>query len=539
MKNTFTITILLLIGTLMGTAQPLTDIRILSEDQQSVVLEFTPHITTERVTGIHGGIFTRFHFFENQLTFDSTGQAEFSRNILLFFPSTRYSFQVLRSEFQIRDSIKLLPKPTIKSLKDFGVSESYDDAKFIQDARSSPQKAIAKVARVGETSIGYTATIVMHPIQVIDKERVRIYSRITIRFEFKDAFQNGLRSTCFLRGELPKKAQLAKTMQAGLHKVTSGNSPFAQGDWYRINVANDGMYKIDNTYLHNLNISVNDINSVRLFGNGGLVVPDNNTDPRPDSLVEIPRLVVRKNSTGIDTADYVVFYGRGVKGWNYDAGSKSFQHYINPYTDTNCYFFTVSQGTGEQMDSIISPNPTSTSKQYFQEKIFFKKEIYNLLSSGRRWAGKEFSGTDTTDTYYNSLPGIVSNSQINYAFNFIRRSASTDLLNIYESGNLIQQISMWAAPIISGELGDGETTPYAEDLPVTATGGVPINPNSSIVKIQVVTTNQASETWLDWLEIYYQRYFEALNDALLSQFCFCHYPSVRLGGRWAFLQLIK
>ena len=499
----------------MGTAQPLTDIRILSEDQQSVVLEFTPHITTERVTGIHGGIFTRFHFFENQLTFDSTGQAEFSRNILLFFPSTRYSFQVLRSEFQIRDSIKLLPKPTIKSLKDFGVSESYDDAKFIQDARSSPQKAIAKVARVGETSIGYTATIVMHPIQVIDKERVRIYSSITIRFEFKDAFQNGLRSTCFLRGELPKKAQLAKTMQAGLHKVTSGNSPFAQGDWYRINVANDGMYKIDNTYLHNLNISVNDINSVRLFGNGGLVVPDNNTDPRPDSLVEIPRLVVRKNSTGIDTADYVVFYGRGVKGWNYDAGSKSFQHYINPYTDTNCYFFTVSQGTGEQMDSIISPNPTSTSKQYFQEKIFFKKEIYNLLSSGRRWAGKEFSGTDTTDTYYNSLPGIVSNSQINYAFNFIRRSASTDLLNIYESGNLIQQISMWAAPIISGELGDGETTPYAEDLPVTATGGVPINPNSSIVKIQVVTTNQASETWLDWLEIYYQRYFEALNDALL------------------------
>jgi hypothetical protein len=227
--------------------------------------------------------------------------------------------------------------------------------------------------------------------------------------------------------------------------------------------------------------------------------------------VEIPRLVVRKNSSGTDTADYVVFYGRGVTGWDYDAYSKGFQHFINPYTDTSYYFFTVSQGTGEPMDSIVSPNPTSTSKQYFQEKIFIEQEKYNLLNSGKRWAGKEFTIADNTDTYYNSLPGIVSNTQVKYAFNFIRRSSSTDLLNIYESGNLIQQMSMGAT-----FMGDGETTSWAEDLPATATGGLPqTNPNASVVKIEVVSSNQASVTWLDWLEIYYQRKFEALNDALL------------------------
>ncbi len=277
-------------------------------------------------------------------------------------------------------------------------------------------------------------------------------------------------------------------------------------------VTDAGMYKLDFNYLRNLNISVSDINSIRLFGNGGLVIPDNNTDPRPDSLVEIPRLVVRKNSSGTDTADYIVFYGRGVRGWHYNAGNKNFQHYINPYTEKNYYFFTVSQGTaGKQMDSIVSPNPTSTSVQYFQEKIFIEQEQTNLLSSGRRWFGKDFTGTDNTDTYYNSLPGIVSNTQVNYAFNFVRRSATTDFLNIYESGNLLQQISMWAT-----SMGDGELSPYAEDLSVTATGGLPQpNPNASVVKIEVVTSNQDSETWLDWFEIYYQRKFEALNDALL------------------------
>jgi hypothetical protein len=511
MNNTFISTILLLLGTLTVTAQPLTDIRIITEDQQSVVLEFTPHMRTEHVNGTHGGVFTRFRFFESQTTFDSAGQADFTRNILLLLPSTRFSFQVLSSEFQIKDSIHLVPKPAIKSLKDFGISENYDDMKFIQVARSSSQSTLAEVIRVGKTSIGFMGTLVLHPIQVIDKEKVRVYSRILIRLEFKDAFPEGMRSTCFLRGELPRKVQLSKTMQTRLRKIRAGNSPLAQGDWYRIEVTDPGMYKMDFTYLRNLNISVNDINSIQLFGNGGLVIPDNNSDSTIDSLVEIPRLVVRKNINSVDTADYIVFYGRGVKGWHYNANSKTFHHYSNPYTEKNYYFFTVSQDAGRQMDSMVSPNPTSTSEQYFQEKIFLDTAHTNLLNTGRRWAGQEFTETDNTHTFYNSFPGIGSSTQVHYVLNFIRRSVSSDVLNIYESGNLLRQRLMNATG-----MGDGETSQYAEDLSVTATGGVPqSNPNSSVVKIEVVTSNQASNTWLDWLEIYYQRKFEALNDALL------------------------
>jgi len=514
MKNIFAIIFFVFIGMVTGAAQPFTDIRIVNEDQQSVVLEFSPRIHTERVVGTSGSVFTRFRFFDSQITFDSVGQADFSRNLLLLLPSTRYSFQVLESEFQIRDSIKLLPKPTIKSLKEFGISESYDDSKFIQNARPPSQRALAEVVRVGGTSIGYIGTLVLHPIQVIDKQRVQVYSRIKIRLEFKDAFTNGLLSTCLLRGELPKKAQLSKAISGSVRKTVSGNSPFAQGDWYRIDVTDAGMYKLGYTYLHSLNITVSDINSIRLFGNGGLVIPDNNTDPRPDSLVEIPRLVVRKNATGIDTADYIIFYARGVRGWQYNAGGKNFTHYINPYTEKNSYFFTVSQGTGRQMDSIVSPNPTSISKQYFQQKIFIEQERVNILNTGRRWAGKDFTGQDNTDTYYNSLPGIVLNTQVNYAFNFVRRSPSSDYLNIFENGSQLQQSQSVMDPATNMSI--GETDPYAEDLSITATGGVPQpNPTSSVVKIQVTINDQTSETWLDWMEIYYQRKFEALNDALL------------------------
>ena len=327
MKHTFTILLLLLIAPLAGTAQMLTELRIVHEDPQSLELEFTPHILADHVQGTGGTVFTRFRFFESQLTFDSTGQADFSRIILLLFPSSRYSLQILASEFQVRDSIKLLPKPTRKSLKDFGLSESYDDSKFVQYAS---HKSVAEVRRVGKTSIGYTGTLLFRPVQAVDKQHVRVYTRILVRLEFKDAFKNGLVSSCLLRGDMPKKAQRSATVSAPLRKITAGNSPFGQGDWYRIDMTDAGMYKIDNTYLHSLNLSVGDINTIRVFGNGGLVIPDDNTTPRPDSLIEIPRLVVRKNASGTDTADYIVFYGCGPNGWNYDAGSKSFSHYLNP-----------------------------------------------------------------------------------------------------------------------------------------------------------------------------------------------------------------
>ena len=163
------------------------------------------------------------------------------------------------------------------------------------------------------------------------------------------------------------------------------------------------------------------------------------------------------------------------------------------------------------MDSIVTSGTSSGTVQLYQEKLFKEDENENLLNSGRRWLGKDLTGTDLTETYYSSMPGIVSNSQITYRFNFVRRSSTPDVLNIYESGILLQQLT-----VDETAMGDGETGEYANDVPVTVTGGVPqANPNSSVVKITMAPNNQEAQTWLDWMEIYYQRTFVAQNDALV------------------------
>ncbi len=391
-----------------------------------------------------------------------------------------------------------------------GVVESYDDAKHVQTAISSVQNAIAELIQVGKTSRGYVGTLMLHPVQSIDKERVKVYSRIIVRLDFTESFPDGLRSSCFMRGDLPQKLQLAKTAKTSSLKSTNSESPLAHGEWYRIEVQEAGMYKLDYNYFHTLNIAINDIDSIKLYGNGGVAIPDNKTGP-PDSLVEIHRLVVRKNNDGSpDPEDYVVFYGRGAQGWSYKGGN-NFQHFINPYSEKNYYFFTLDQGIGKQIDPIVSStgSPPTYQPASFQEKIFVEQERYNLMNSGRRWVGKLFTGTDNTDTYYNSLPGLVSSSQITYRFNFLRRSASVDILNIFENNlTLLGSIEIKATNV-GYDAGD----PYAEDVLKSATGEVP--GNTSIIKIQVESNNQDSKTWLDWFEIFYQRRLEAIDDKLL------------------------
>jgi hypothetical protein len=515
MKKTIAIFSSIFVGTLTGIAQPMTDIRIVSEDQHSVVLEFTPHIQAEHVSGNQGTIFTRFRFFESQITYDSTGRTDFIRAVLLLLPSPQYSLQVLASEYQIRDTVKLLPKPTIKALKDFGVVESYDDTSFVQTALAPGQNVLAELIRVGQTSIGCVGTLLLHPVQAIDKEKVKIYSRIVVRLDFTNAFPAGLVSSCLLRGDLPQKAQLAKMAKVSSRQSANEDSPLAQGEWYRIEVTETGMYKLDYDYFRRLNISISDINSIRLYGNGGLAIPDNNDTinyPRPKTLLEIPRLVIDKNSNGFfDPDDYVVFYGRGVRGWLYKGGN-TFQHYINSYTEKNYYFFTVTQGHGKQMDTLSASavSPSAFHPTSFQGKLFVEEEKYNLKNSGRRWVGKLFTGADA-GTYNNSLPGLVASSPIAYRFKFLHRSASFDYLDIFENGQLLS----------GGSVGMGATNmspdyyEFAKEVSVNTsrTGGVPND--VSVVKIQVTSNNKDAKTWLDWLEIYYQRRFEAVNDALI------------------------
>ena len=77
------------------------------------------------------------------------------------------------------------------------------------------------------------------------------------------------------------------------------NSVLASGNWYKIAVQEDGVYKISYSNLSNLGINTSNLSCsrIRIFGNGGGMLPNLNSDFRHDGLQENAILVVDNNET--------------------------------------------------------------------------------------------------------------------------------------------------------------------------------------------------------------------------------------------------
>src|SRR5579875_482477 len=70
-------------------------------------------------------------------------------------------------------------------------------------------------------------------------------------------------------------------------RVYLPHSVLASGNWYKIAVQAEGVYKIDVPFLNALGILGNIPSAgIRLYGNGGAMLPEANGTPRIDDLAE-------------------------------------------------------------------------------------------------------------------------------------------------------------------------------------------------------------------------------------------------------------
>lgn len=81
------------------------------------------------------------------------------------------------------------------------------------------------------------------------------------------------------------------------------HSVLSAGNWYQLGVTKEGVYKLTAASLSQAGVISGTVtsNAIRIFGNGGAMLPENNRTPRPDDLVEMPLkwwMVVMVFSTG-------------------------------------------------------------------------------------------------------------------------------------------------------------------------------------------------------------------------------------------------
>ena len=212
------------------------------------------------------------------------------------------------------------------------------------------------------------------------------------------------------------------------NKAFTTSSVLSSGDWYKIAVLKDGVFKLSYSFLKGLGMDIDNLNpnDFKLYGNGGKMLPALNSDYREDDIKQNAVHVEGAIDGSFDNTDYVLFYGQSPHTWKYNSLTSNFEHELNQYSDTTYYFITFSN-TGESAKRIITqPSQTSPNQSVnsFNAYAYYEKDLVNLIKSGNKWFGEVFDIKTAYDFVFN-FPNIDVSTPITINFSGAGRSSAS------------------------------------------------------------------------------------------------------------------
>lgn len=294
-------------------------------------------------------------------------------------------------------------------------------------------------------------------------------------------------------------------------RTYQSNSILASGNWFKIAVKDEGVYRLTYDFLKNIGIDVNNINpkNIRVYGNGGYQLPQANSTARADDLEELGIEVIGENDSKLDQTDYVLFYATGNTKWQL-RNNQYFEHQANIYSDSSFYFINVDKGLGKRMGS---PNNLNLVANYnsdsFNEYQLYERDVYSLitssLKSGRNWYGEDFEFNNSRIFNFNTT-GIKANTATFIKTNLAIRSNVFSLANVTANGNNLYSLSSSALPLTF------ETDFARNASQVTSLNG--LSANNLALSINYNKPNSVSNAWLDFIEVNFTKQITITNNYL-------------------------
>jgi hypothetical protein len=227
-----------------------------------------------------------------------------------------------------------------------------------------------------------------------------------------------------------------------MHYATaeSGSSAMlANGTWYKIKILRSGIYRLDYSDLVGMGLS--NPSFVRVYGNGGSMLPLMNAIPRPADLIE-NSIYMNKGADGIfNEGDYILFYGRGPVNWTYNSSSEMFEHQTHLYTQASYYFITSGNSEGKQIgEAIPVTGIPDAESQTFDDYACHEIEKYNLLQSGRLWVGKrvDYAPFDTTYIFQD----LQTSSPVKARVSVVGRSSQDRYFRVFHNSSSVAAIQV-------------------------------------------------------------------------------------------------
>ena len=207
--------------------------------------------------------------------------------------------------------------------------------------------------------------------------------------------------------------QLAPKTKSTKNTRSIHNSPLANGTWYKFAVDTTGVFKITKSFLNSLGINVNNINpkNIKIYGNGGNLLPEKNSDFRYDDLQENAIFIKGEEDNSFDANDYILFYAQGPVGWKYNSTTNTYNHQQNIYSDKAYYFITIGDDLGKRIEDAPVIEGDFPIINISNAHIVHEIDTFNFDHIGQDFFGENFQ-INETQTFSFHIPNLEINKPV-------------------------------------------------------------------------------------------------------------------------------
>lgn len=481
------------------------DLKILSSSGTSLTIEYTPICIDTTYFEIGSQKFYKFDL-QNSLSDNLYPEDDFTpyREINVGVPGEfGNTIQILSADFTEIDG----RLTNARSPKEFEVTKQ-------RISSSSLNKELVSFGEYGLARDLLVQTIKVYPI--VDKAdigKIRLYKKILFRINFAQSTGAKEKLENPLLKEIVVNPTVAENWGTGGKSRTTKavfNSVLSTGTWYKFVAPEEGIYKIDRNSLQSYGIDPNNVDprTIKIYNNGGYVLPENMNTARPVDLEEVAIMVVGEDDGSFDANDYILFYGRSNDFWEYNVAENKITRNKNWYSADNYFWITSGGDFGKRITARVSTNQSGGISQTTSISYkFLDEDIINLGLTGRDFWGDELNSTNTSNTYITTLNERVPGTNVNYKFRVVNASSPSFSFQVEETSNTIYTTTL-------GGFGSYKYS-FGYDRIATVSSNMDLPENRSTLRFSIITGALNAKAYLDYYEIEYTQYLRATENEII------------------------
>lgn len=289
----------------------------------------------------------------------------------------------------------------------------------------------------------------------------------------------------------------------------AGSSALATGDWYKIAVVTDGVYKLDYNWFQSIGVdpSTIDPQTIRIHGGAQGMLTQVAGSRTWDDLPENAIMVNGESDGVFDNTDYVLFAGRSPHTWYWQDSMSRYIHRQNIYSDTNFYFLSWGDAAGKRIQTASDGGPATQTPAFGMRYQFYEKDNFNPLKTGRVWLGEIF---DLTTEQVFSFPAnhLAPGTNIDFLVRVGAQSDQASNFQFRENGTTLGSIG-----IVNTSSTASHSYVYRDAYQKFSLAASSVTDGSIDLELDYSKPLSTSEGYLDFIEVQYR---QALNLANLS-----------------------